>query len=101
MATPAPLPSLPPVKPSQPRQSLGMHRLHLLPAKAPFPVAFTLARQVHAVFAAQTQHILQWVNRGVGDAGAGGADQLPVDVVAVADDIASQNRQQSLPLVCR
>ena len=83
------------------RQPRRVFWLHLRPSEAPLPVTRADARQVHAAICTQAQHVLQGVEGGVGDAGAGGADQLPVDVVAVADDIASQNRQQSLPLVCR
>ena len=57
-----------------------MHRLHLIPTKQPLPIPFPHPRQVHAAAAIQPQHVLHGVNGGVGHAGAGGGDELPVNL---------------------
>ncbi len=67
-----------------------MPRLYLIPGEAPGPVALRRARCVHALRAIQTQHVLQGEQGDVGHAGAGGADQRPGDVAAVAGEVFAQ-----------
>ena len=69
----------PSIQPAQPHQPLRMLRLHLIPAKPPFPIAFPYPKQVHAVAATQPQHVLHRVNYGIGNAGAGRGDELPMN----------------------
>ena len=70
---------LPPIQPPQPHQPLRMLRLHLIPAKPPFPVTFPHPRQVHAAAGTQAQHVLHGVNGRIGHACAGRGDELPVN----------------------